>query len=462
MRLLLVQTALVALLATTTADAAPPPDSTIVQQAEAALEQVAAPDGPGVAALIESGDHVIFRAARGSANIELGVPLTPDNVFRIASVTKMFTAATVLKLSEEQRLSLDDRLSSYFPTFPNAGGITIRELLNHTSGVSDFVHDMQPGFSRRDNDTATLIAEIAKRPPDFAPGSGWRYSNAGYILLGGVIEKVTGKPWHVAVHDELLAPIGMTHTVYGDSGPLVAGRAAGYTTDTSGHAVRNANYISITTPGAAGGLASTVDDLRLWMRALAGGKAISDASYRQMIAPTPRLPGAHSTYDYGLGTYILHVRGHDMIGHTGQIDGFTSAAEYVPDGDVTIVVLANDDNFDAQTMARRLAAIAMGQPYSQAPARPMSDAEMQALAGVYQRDKLVEALSIKDHQLYARRGSGNVIPLAVTADGQLHLVPDELSYFVPVREASGRITGLDYFENGDGPAQRLPRVATAG
>jgi CubicO group peptidase (beta-lactamase class C family) len=370
----------------------------------------------------------------------------------------MFTAAMILKLAEAGKLSLDDPLALYLADFPNGASITIRELLNHTAGISETAKNPQPEFARRDVDTATQIAEISKRPLDFTPGTRWSYSNAGFILLGAVIEKITGESWHTAIAEQILQPLGMKRTLYGNSAPLILGRAAGYTTDNPDHVVENAPFISATIPAAAGALVSTVDDLELWMRALTTGRVISKEDFQQMITPGPKLPGTRMTYGYGFGTFVFHVRGNTMIGHTGQIPGFASAVGYLPDRDITVIVLGNDDNFDAQTMGRRLAAIALGKPYPEVISGKPTDEDLRSLAGTYQFDEnTVETLSIRGDKIYAQRGGRNVIRLEMTADKQLHFVPDELSYFMPVRDAAGRILGLDYFENGDGPSRRLPR-----
>ena len=409
--------------------------------------------------LIAIGTDVVFRRARGRAHIELGVPLSPDHVFEIASVTKMFTAATILKLAQAGKLSLDDSLASYLPDFPSASMITMRQLLSHTAGISDRAKDPQPGFGRRDLDLVTRLGEIQKRSLDFPPGTGWHYSNSGFLLLGAVIEKVTGEPWHVALQKMLLEPLRLERTQYGAHAPIIPGRAAGYTTDGQTRLVSNAEFISMTTPASAGALVSTVDDLLVWIRALATGRVISPKNFQDMITPTTNLPGASTAYGYGYGTYIWRVRGATMIGHTGQIDGFASAVGYLPERDITVIVLANDDNFDARTMGRRLAAMALGEPYAGVVAVPASDEELRALEGTYRvNENTLRTLSVRNGQLYSQRGSGNVIPLQMTASKQLHFVPDELSYFMPVKDAGGKVTRLDYFENGEGPPIPLPRI----
>jgi len=170
-------------------------------QASKLLDSVSTADGPGAAILVDRGDTIVFRQARGSANIELGVPLAPTKVFRIASVTKIFTAALVLKLAEEGKLSLDDTLARTLPDFPGAQSITIRQLLSHTAGLSDksLLGDGAPGVLRQDMTLSALTVLIAKEPLRFTPGSSQAYANAGYILLGAVIEKATGKPWYGAM-----------------------------------------------------------------------------------------------------------------------------------------------------------------------------------------------------------------------------------------------------------------------
>lgn len=434
-------------------------DAEIARATDKLLEQVVVEDGPGAAMLVARGNKVIYRKARGRAEIEFDVPLSPDHVFQIASVTKMFTAAMILKLADSQRLSLDDFLALYLSDFPNAERITLRQLLNHTAGISDIVKEPQPGFSRRDVDTAMLIAEIRKRPLNFEPGTRWSYSNAGFILLGAVIEKITGSPWHDAIDKQLLEPLGLKHTRYGADPTLIKGRVAGYTSDGKAHTVSNAGFISLTVPAAAGALLSTVDDLRQWMRALAAGQVIDKKSFQRMITPVPELAGTQPNYRYGLGTFLWRVRGEAMIGHTGQINGFASALVYLPESDITVIVLANDDNFDARSTARRLAAIALGQPYPEVIAVQPADEELRALVGSYRVDeKTVRTLSLIDGKLHAQRGSGNVLPLQMTASGQLHFIPDELSYFVAVRDVAGKVMRLDYFQDGEGPPKPLPRI----
>ena len=439
-----------AVLAVVPLAASPAGDGAIAPQVEALLARTVRTDGPGAAVLVARGDDVIVRSARGRAQIELGVPLSADHVFRIASVTKIFTAASILKLAEAGKLSLDDPLATHLPGITAARAVTIRQLLTHSAGI--------PEGSWKGSDRAARIAEIGARPLAFDPGTKWSYSNSGYILLGAVIEKVTGQPWDRTLQQQFFDPLRLTHTRYGDNAALIAGRAAGYTTDAK-REVRNVAAIDPAIPDAAGALISTADDLFRWMRALTTGRAIGRASFALMTTPSDAPPAAATRDRYGLGVYVWQVRGQTMIGHTGQIPGYASVVAYLPAQDVTIVALGNDDAFDARQMGRRLAAIALGNPYPDVTPVAVTAEALQALAGSYRiDDATVRTLSVQDGRLYAQRGSGNRLPLQVTADGRLHFDPDALSYFVPVRDAAGAVVRLDYFPDGEPPAQPLPRI----
>ena len=426
----------------------------VASRARGLLERTVRQDGPGAVFLVGKGDTILYTGARGRAHIELGVPLEVGHVFRIASISKMFVAASVLKLAENGSLSLDDPISRRLPELGEGRGMTVRQLLNHTAGVSDTAQESERSLTRREYDRFARVAAIGQRPLDFLPGSRWSYSNAGYIVLGALVERIAGTPWHVTLEQQFFDRLGLRHTGYADAGPLRPRRVAGYTT-TAGQ-VRNVEFISPTIPDAAGGLVSTADDLFHWCRALASGRAIGRDSVRQMMTPASETTG---TIRYGLGVYVWTVRGETMIGHTGQIPGFAAMVGYLPAHDVTIVALGNDDSFDARVVGRRLAAIAIGTPYPDIAPVTVAAETLHALTGQYRIDAAtMRTLTMKDGRLFAQRGTGAVLPLQVTADGRLHFDPDELSYFVPVREPSGRVVRLDYYQDGEGPAQPLPRV----
>lgn len=428
------------------------------------LSGAAAPRRPGVALLVARGDRIVLQQAIGAANVELDVALDPRQVFKIASVTKIFTAATVMKLAEAGALSLGDPIEKFLPGIPDGRAITIRHLLQHTGGLADVslrpAHPFGDGPSRIDADA--LVAALAKASPRFAPGSGWSYSNTGYILLGAVIEKIADKPWYDVVADQVIHPLKLLKTRYAAPEAVVPGRAAGYASDPGTGTAKNARFISPAVPASAGGLESDLGDLFRFMRALTTGKLLSGAGWRAMMTPATISGDAVVRERYGLGVYLWQVRGQPVVGHTGQINGFTSMLAWLPGEDVTIVVLANDENFDAQTFGRRVAAAMLGRPYLLRPAVTLSPEEMDALAGTYQSaQEQSRTVAVRDGRLEVRSGTGKFIPLQMTQDGQLHFVPDELSYFEVVRSERKAILGLNYFFKGEGPpvflAQTGPR-----
>jgi CubicO group peptidase (beta-lactamase class C family) len=260
----------------------------------------------------------------------------------------------LLQLQEEGKLSLDDKLAKYYPAFPRAADITLTQLLHHTSGLHDYV--AEPTFDKGDElltrTTQEWIEHFAKMPKlqDFEPGSRWSYSNTGYYLLGGVIEKIEGQSLAAVFKHRFFARLGMEHTALDDEYEVVRGRAAGYDADAQGK-FRNALYISMTAVGAAGAVRSTASDLVRWNQALFGGKLLKPASLRAMLAPGKLNNGKPSSSaikgnhleggEYGYGIVITKLDGHLWMGHAGGIHGFTSLLAEFPDDRMTVAVIAN-------------------------------------------------------------------------------------------------------------------------
>ncbi|MBT8103091.1 MAG: beta-lactamase family protein, partial [Gammaproteobacteria bacterium] len=244
---------------------------------QAWLDEAFPADGPGATVILVRDGDAIFRGAAGMANLELAVPMEPDHVLRIASITKQFTAAAILLLQDRGLLDVADDISQYLPDFPTQGEhITIARLLSHTSGVFSFT-DI-PGYwhgdlIRTDRSVGEMIELFADQPMRFSPGTDFSYSNSGYTLLGAIIERVSGKTYAEFLRTEVFEPLGMDDTQYGGR-HVVERRASGY----EGHENQyfNALPISMTHPHAAGALLSTVDDLARWNTALFGGRLLSD------------------------------------------------------------------------------------------------------------------------------------------------------------------------------------------
>jgi D-alanyl-D-alanine carboxypeptidase len=306
------------------------------------------------------GGRISFIRGYGLADLEQRVPMTDSTVVRIGSVTKQFTAALVLRLVDQGTVSLDDPLAKFVPDFPRAAEVTVQQLLNHTSGIMSYTHPKVSGqlrdAARKDWTSKELIARIATLDPvyEFEPGTAWSYSNSGYMLLGAIIEKVSGKTYAEFLKSELLDPLEMTHTKVDELAEIVPGRARGYDpSKTASSGFRNADFISMGAAGPAGAMRSTASDLLKWHLALFGGKVLKPATLALMSSPGRLKDGRPSskgrvppnwvpeTTEYGLGLFLGKLDGRATVGHGGAINGFNTWMETFPEERVTIVVLAN-------------------------------------------------------------------------------------------------------------------------
>jgi D-alanyl-D-alanine carboxypeptidase len=325
----------------------------------AAAAHLATGKSAGLAVAVIQRGKVVFSRGYGKANLEWNTPMTADSVFRIASNTKTFTAVSVLLLVQEGGLSLDDKLSRFYPAFPRAGEVTIRQLLTHTSGITSYdeIYRGKPELAVARSMTE-MTDFIARLEPlyRFEPGTAYRYSNSGYYLLGGIVEKVSGVSLEQFMTERIFRKIGLRHTAMDEIEDIVPRRAAGYLRDPEKPGVfSNAPFIPHTTPGPAGGLRSTVDDLARWHAALFGGELLAPELLQQMTAPGRLADGRRSSevvsgstaapvpapYEYGFGIRISNFQGRREFWHSGAIEGFTSQIRTYPDDQVTIALLAN-------------------------------------------------------------------------------------------------------------------------
>ncbi len=376
---------LVALLQATQAAQAPAPAaapdvaSAIDSVVSAALRETGVP-GIGIA-VVRGGDTIALEGY-GLADVEHGVPVTDRTVFRIGSVTKQFTSAAVMRLVEQGRIRLDATIGDYLPDYPEPGrGVTIHQLLNHTSGIPSYT-GMGPAFwekSRLDLTHEQMLELFAQDSLEFEPGTRWAYNNSGYYLLGMIIEAVTGESYAQHLARTQFQPLGLTQTMYCDERAIVPHRAEGYQLDRG--SVVNAAPLSMNPPGAAGALCSTARDLVHWSTRLAAGGVVQPASYAKMTAPTRLADGR--TQDYGYGLAPDSIGGRPVIGHSGGINGFTAYLEHYPEDDLTIAVLANA-GMDTGALARAIARRVLGLPEPAAPAeQPTTTAQRALYLGTY-------------------------------------------------------------------------------
>jgi CubicO group peptidase (beta-lactamase class C family) len=304
------------------------------------------------AVLVAKGDRTLLTRGYGFANLEWHAPNSPDTRFRIASITKQFTAACILILQERGKLKVEAPLSSYLADTPPAWkDVTIFNLLTHTSGIPDFIKlpDFE-GLKTLPQRPERIIAKVRDLPLEFAPGSERVYSNSGYLLLGSVIEKVSGESYARFVKENIFDRAGMKESGYDTHAAIVERRASGYVYGPDGF--QNAPYIDMSIPFAAGGLYSTTRDLLRWENALFGAKILSSTSLQQMMTPFKQ--------DYGLGIVIHRLDGDTILEHSGSLEGFNTELIYGTRDKLVVVVLSNVSGPAADELANDLFRIAHG------------------------------------------------------------------------------------------------------
>ncbi len=358
-------------------------------------------DGPGAAVLVVKQGQVIYRKGFGMANLELEVPMTPEHVFEIGSITKQFTSIAILMLLEQGKLNLKDEITKYLPAYPTHGkSITIHHLLNHTSGIKSYTSLNLMDFARKDLSPIEVIDLFKDEPMDFDPGTQWSYNNSGYILLGYIIEHVSSTSYEDFIEENIFKPAGMDHSRYGHKGELIKMRASGYQ---NSDGFENASYLSMTLPYAAGSLMSTVDDLYKWQQALLSQKFISNETLEKAYKNYPLDNGKLTNYGYGFRR--SNINGTATIEHGGGIFGYTTYQIYVPSEDVHVAILTNCNCNSPTNITVEIAALAIGKPYAYLRQSVKVDPEkMKKLVGVYEfEDSVTRYITFSDGQLFSQR-----------------------------------------------------------
>ena len=342
---------------------------------------LAAGEAPGVSVVVIRGRDTLVSAGYGLADLENGVPATPHTMYRIGSITKQFTSASVMQLVESGQVELDESIGAYVPSLPaRLHLVTVRQLLNHTSGIPSYT-DVGPRWLKRIGEPMTpdtLVAFTTTDPFNFPPGTNWRYNNTGYVILGMLLEKVTGKPYAQYLDERLFKPLGLTQTTYCDNARIIPHRAQGYAKDGSGW--RNAAFIDMSQPFSAGALCSTALDLAHWNQMLAGGRVVSAASYREMTTPS----GAAAPKHYGFGLVADSLASHRLIEHGGGIPGFSTINAWFPDDSLSVTILPNAESAHPERLLNSIARVALGIPLDKPPQRvALSAAELARYSGQY-------------------------------------------------------------------------------
>jgi D-alanyl-D-alanine carboxypeptidase len=350
-------------------------------------------------AVVYKGRPVLSRAY-GLSDVVADTPLAVDDVFRIGSITKTFTAAAILKLAAQGKLTLSDPILSYVPELQHGKDVTLRHLLSHTSGIRSFTSaDWYRAHMAEPLTHAALVAKL-DQPPEFAPGSKYSYSNSGYYLLGLVIEKVSGSSYIEFLQRELFQPAGLTNTRYCPDEPSAERDVRGYGKDDG--TLEPAKPVSMTLPFSAGALCSSAGDLVRWMQALQAGNVIGADGFSAMSDATP-LPGGSSSA-YALGLQRGELAGHARLGHGGGINGFVSDLASYPADDLYIAVLVNTEGVSAGAISEKIARVVLGVKEAPLIDLEVSAEEAAPLVGTYDISELGQIIAITFEQGALRMG----------------------------------------------------------
>lgn len=319
-------------------------------------------NGPGISILIAKNGKTVYKKAFGKSNLELNTVMTPNNVFQIGSITKQFTAVSILMLQEQGKLKIEDEITKYIPDYPTNGKIiTIYHLLNHTSGIKGRTPVGNPKVVREDKTAVELIDYFKNLPANFDPGEQFRYSNSGYIILGRIIEIVSGQSYEDFIEKNIFDKLGMTSSFYGSNKEIITNRASGYQHQNDKYV--NSDYMSLTLPYSAGSILSNTDDLLKWQNAINANTLIDSISLKKAISPSTLNNG--KKIPYGYGWRIGYLNGSPVIAHHGSTLGYSSSAIYLPKENVYVVSLTNcncKNIFKTSEINAKIAAIAIGKP----------------------------------------------------------------------------------------------------
>lgn len=405
-------------------------------------------EAPGVAVLVAKEGKIIYRKGFGYADIKNKILIDPDTKFRIGSVTKQFTAAAILKLQENNLLSVNDKLSKFIPDFPRGDEVTIHHLVTHTSGINSYTG--KPYFLDRVTKTISpdsLINLIKKDPYDFNPGERFLYNNSGYFLLGYIIGKVSGKTYADYLKESFFDHLGMKNTGVHYSGIKLEQEAKGYGGNSASY--QEALNWDMSWAGGAGNLYSTVDDLLKWNEALHGGKVLNEKSMEAAVTPVTLKNGDKEQYGYGLG--LSKYRGMDIIGHSGGLHGFITQLAYYPKEKITVAMFSNtaepEVNFDPNKVVEAFLWNKMNkqESYIESKVKPKN---LQLYAGRYDLSDIgVMMITTEGERIYSQISGQSKFEIFPMADDEFFwkVVEAKVTF---VRDAKGEITHSIIFQNG--------------
>jgi CubicO group peptidase (beta-lactamase class C family) len=392
------------------------PSKNIEANIDAIFNRAYPANSPGATVLIAKDDKIIYRKAFGMANLELNVPMKPESVFKLASITKQFTSVAILILMEQGKLSLQDPLSKYIADFPRGNEITLHHLLNHTSGIKDYTRIPElRSKTRLDMSPEELISTFKNLPLEFNPNEKYDYNNSGYVLLGYIIEQLSGMSYGDFIEKNIFDKLGMKNSYYADTYKIIPNRACGYQLYEDDY--ENAEYMSPTFPYSAGSLMSTVDDMFLWYKAIHQNTLISEKSKQLAFTNHTLTDGKHNNYGYGW--FINELAGMKTLEHTGGINGFSTSGIYVPDKNCYAIVLTNlDDGKGPETHNLKAVSLLLGRPIVDKVAVKLSEKQLKKWIGAYQFEDVIRFITYDNGVLYSMREGSRPIKLIPLSENE--------------------------------------------
>ncbi len=394
---------------------------------------------------------ILLEKGYGKKDVAAGTFDDVNTIYQVGSVTKQFTAAVILYLQEHKKLSVSDKLSKYFPDFPQGDKITIENLLTHTSGVFNYTDSaLLMKESSKPVTRDRMMAIFASKPLDFEPGTKWKYSNSAYSILGYIIEKVTGKPYEKVVHEVIFKPLGMTHSGFDFAHLQSPDKATGYYVLSKGMQ-KTASVVDSSLSYAAGAIYTTVGDLYKWDRAIHNNGVISAASWQKAFTPYKQ--------KYGYGWVIDSLFGKKIITHGGGIDGFNSNITRIPEEDAVIIMINNVNTPFLEPVNRDIIAALLGKPYNLPKDRKavsVPESILQSYTGVYELTPTFKiTVTLENGSLKAQATGQSEFDLFAETNERffLKVVDAQITF---VKDNDGKVTGLVLHQNGnDMPAKKV-------
>lgn len=349
-------------------------------------------------ALVAKQGVILLNKGYGWRNFADKVPNDPNSIFQLGSITKQFTSTIILKLQQEKKLNVKDKLSKYFPKYPKGDSITIEELLSHTSGIYNYTNDEQfmANEVSKPASREKIMALFENKPLDFSPGTKWNYSNSGYSLLGYIIEIVTKKPYEQVVRDYIFKPLQMTNSGFDFTHLKVPAKTTGYFRLDDKNSTTSP-IVDSTVSFAAGAIYSTTGDLYKWHKALENYSILSKDQQEQAYTPIKN--------NYGYGWGIDSIEGKRGVGHGGGIHGYITTIARIPVDDVCVIVLSNASDESVDKIGKDILNVLYNKPYDipkERTAITLPDEKLNEYTGEYEiRPGLNVAMSVKDGLLIA-------------------------------------------------------------